>query len=169
METPIPSLSVADFLSSLVTSQFWCWLGIPGSFSVLPPSFHIYPFNYQILWFHSCSFPHMYPHLLTCVVTWMQISFSSQSSALGMSALVAAFTVLASSACWPGPHRLLVCISGSDMKCSLNVLRSVQSNLIRTAREKANIYLLSCRFFQMNELNIFIALKINYLLSPGQL
>ena len=31
------------------------------------------------------------------------------------------------------------------------------------------IYLLSCHFSQMNELNIFIALKINYLLSLGQL
>lgn len=64
---------------------------------------------------------------------------------------------------------LLVYIPGSSINCSLNVLQSIQNNLVGTGREEAHIYLLSCHFSQMNELNIFIALKINYLPSSGQL
>lgn len=49
-----------------------------------------------------------------------------------------------------------------------SVIHPEQPRQNRVGR-KANIYLLSCHFSQMNELNIFIALKINYLLSLGQL
>lgn len=92
-----------------------------------------------------------------------------QSSMLDIAALLAAAAVSVPAACCPDPHCILVCISGDYIKCSLNILQSIRSNLVRTERGKANIYLLSCHFAQINELNIFIALKINYLLSPGQL
>lgn len=124
----------------------------------------------QILQFLPCSFSYIHPHLLIVLSPgWLQISFSSQSSVLETAALLAASAVSAPAACCPDPHRVLVLISGDYIKCSLNILRSIRSNLVRTERGKANIYLLSCHFAQINELNIFIALKINYLLSPGQL
>lgn len=90
---------------------------------------------------------------------------SSQSSVLDMSQLQVRQCQLA--LLLSRPHHFHVCFSGFYTKCSLNVLRSIQSNLVRTRRKKGNIYLLSCHFSQMNELNIFIALKINYFLSPG--
>lgn len=138
---------------------------------VCASSFHIYPFNFSDPPVsHSCNFPHIYPCLLTLLsLEWLKMSFSSQRSALETATLVAGFTMSASTACCPGLSSFTYLHLRPYVKCSLNILRSIQSNLVRTEREKANIYLLSCHFFQMNELNILIALKINYLLSLGQL
>lgn len=122
----------------------------------------------QTLQFPPFSFPYVHLHLLILLSPGqLQISFSLQSLVLEAAALLAAFAVSAPAACCL--HRVLVRISGDDIKCSLNILQSIRSTLVRTERGKANIYLLSCHFAQINELNIFIALKINYLLSLGQL
>lgn len=71
---------------------------------VYASSFHIYPFNFSDPTVsQSCIFPHIYPHLLTLLsLEWLKINFSSQRSALETAALVAAFTMSASTACCPG-------------------------------------------------------------------
>lgn len=151
-------------------SPFWGWWGSSGQLLWASSFLSYLPIRLSNTTIsHPCNFPHIYTHLTLLSLEWVHISFSSHSSALETAALVAASQCQLPLLADRAPHHLLVCISGSYIKCPLNVLWSIHSNLVRTEREKANINLFSHHFSQMNELNIFITLKINYLLCLGQL
>lgn len=160
-ETPHSLLSVSFLMPTVLTppSPDLVWLTNPGTLCVTCPSLCICSLSKS----HDVSpaVPHGSIPFLSFLLppAWLQMGLSF------VLILQCQLLLLPAQAA----HHLLVYISGSYIKCSLNVLWSIQNNLVRTGREKAHIYLLSCRFSQMNELNIFIAFKINYLPSPGQL